>query len=85
MMALDGLTFAGDPSISVNPFGLKFAVLPGDFNGDGIVNAQDLVGIRNQIQGTGDPALRIWADIDGDGTVDLNDYTKARKKLGTHL
>ncbi len=25
------------------------------------------------------------ADIDGTGTVDINDYNKARKQLGTHL
>jgi hypothetical protein len=85
MMALDVVAFGGDPTISVNPFGTEFAVLPGDGNGDGVVNSQDMVGIRNQIQWTGDPTLRIWADIDGDGTVDLNDYTKARKKIGTHL
>jgi hypothetical protein len=26
-----------------------------------------------------------WADIDGDGVVDLNDFIAARKKLGSHL
>src|SRR5262249_51847668 len=51
MMALDGATFAADPTIGVNPFGANFAVLPGDVNGDGVVNASDVVLIRNQIQG----------------------------------
>jgi hypothetical protein len=85
MMALDGVTFGGDPSISVNHLGTNFAVLPGDFNGDGVVDGQDMVGIRNQIQGTGPPDLRIWADIDGTGTLDFNDYVKARKNLGARL
>jgi hypothetical protein len=84
-MALDGASFADDPTIGVNPFGTKLAVLPGDVNGDGVVNASDVVLIRNQIQGTGDPTMIGWADIDGSGTVDLNDFTTARKKLGTHL
>jgi hypothetical protein len=85
MMALDGVTFGSDPSISVNHLGTNFAVLPGDFNGDGVVDGQDMVGIRNEIQGTGPPDLRIWADIDGSGTLDFNDYVKARKNLGARL
>jgi hypothetical protein len=85
MMALDGATFADDPTIGVNPFAANFAVLPGDVNGDGVVSASDVVLIRNQIQGTGDPSMIGWADIDGSGTVDLSDFTVARKKLGTHL
>jgi RHS repeat-associated protein len=90
LLALDGTnaTLDGHDGIQVLPdiylgnYSLPFAVLPGDFNGDGVVNSQDMVGIRNQIQGTGPPDLRIWADMDGTGTVDLNDYLAARKRLG---
>jgi hypothetical protein len=85
MMALDGATFADDPTIGVDPFAANFAILPGDVNGDGVVNASDVVLVRNQIQGTGDPSMIGWADIDGSGTVDLSDFTTARKKLGTRL
>jgi hypothetical protein len=85
MMALDGATFAGDPIIGVNPFGAKFSVLPGDINGDGVVNSQDLVLERNAIQGTGDPSMLGWADVDGNGVVDLNDFMAVRKRLGTHF
>jgi hypothetical protein len=62
-----------------------FAVLPGDFNGDRVVNSQDLVGIRNQILGFGDPAFAIWADVDGNGIVDINDYKAAQKRVGRKL
>ena len=34
-------------------FNLGFAVLPGDVNGDGVVNSQDQVLVRNQIVGIG--------------------------------
>jgi hypothetical protein len=60
-------------------------VLPGDVNDDGIVNAQDMVLIRNAIKETGDPLMIGWADIDGDGSVGLADYLAARKKLGSRL
>ena len=85
MMALDGAAFAADPTISVNPFAAKFAVLPGDVNGDGVVNSQDMVLVRNEIQGTGDPSMIGWADLDGNGIVDINDYNAVRKNVGKHL
>jgi hypothetical protein len=66
-------------------FNRRLDVLPGDFNDDGVVNSQDLVLIRNEILKTGDPLLIGWADIDGDGVVNVNDYIAARKKLGSHL
>ena len=93
MLALDGNDASSDghdgvrvlPDIYLGGYSLPFAVLPGDFNGDGVVNSQDMVGIRNQIQGTGPPELRIWADVNGDGQVDISDYTAARKRLGKRL
>jgi hypothetical protein len=60
-------------------------VLPGDVNDDGIVNAQDMVLIRNAIQKPGDPLMIGWFDVDGSGKVDTLDYTAARKKLGSDL
>jgi hypothetical protein len=85
LMALDGATFADDHTISVSPFNMSFAVLPGDINGDGAVNSQDMVLARNAIQGTGDPSMIGWADIDGDGVPNVNDLSFVRKRLGTHL
>ena len=85
MMALDGATFGLDPTIVVNPFSANFSVLPGDVNGDGVVNSQDLVLVRNAIQGTGDPLMIGWVDLDGNGVDDLNDYNAVRKHIGKHL
>ena len=79
----DGIRVA--PDIYLGPYALKFAVLPGDYNGDGVVNAQDMVGVRNQMQETGDPTCTIWADMDGDGAVKIDDYNIVRKWLGKRL
>ena len=85
LMALDGVSFADDPTIGVNPFSMGFAVLPGDINGDRVVNTQDLLLARDAVLGTGDPLMIGWADIDGSGVVDLNDYTAVRKRIGKRL
>ena len=74
-----------DPTIGVNHFGINFDVLPGDVNGDRVVNSQDLVLARNAILGTGDPIMIGWADIDGDGVVNLTDYSLVRKRPGKRL
>ena len=66
-------------------FTRRLDVLPGDVNDDGVVNAKDMVLIRNAIQKIGDPLMIGWADVDGDGVVGMNDYTAARRKLGSHL
>ena len=58
-----------------------FSVLPGDFNGDGVVAAADMTGVNNEIGQTYD----VWADLNGDGTVDINDVKVARSKIGTEL
>ena len=63
----------------------KSAGLPGDVNGDGVVDKQDLVVVRNAIQGTGDPLMIGWADSDGDRVVNLTDYVAVRKWLGKRL
>jgi hypothetical protein len=44
-----------------------------------------MVLIRNAILKTGDPLMIGWADVNGDGFVLVNDYTTARKRLGSHL
>ena len=66
-------------------FNRRLDVLPGDVNDDGVVNAQDLVLIRNAIQNTGDPLMIGWVDLDGNGVVDIKDFTAARSKLGSRL
>jgi hypothetical protein len=56
-------------------------ILEGDFNDDGIVNAQDFVLINNARSA----AYNIFADINGDGVVNLTDVTIARGRNGTSL
>jgi hypothetical protein len=58
-----------------------FSVLPGDFNGDGVVSAADMTGVIGEVGQTYD----VWADLDGSGTVDSNDAKIARSKIGTKL
>ncbi len=54
-------------------------------NDDGVVNAQDMVLVRNAILEIGDPLMIGWADFDGNGVVNTNDFTAARRKLGSRL
>ncbi len=64
-------------------FVFHFSVLPGDFNGDGVVDSRDLVGIRNEMMGLS--PVDIWGDLNGDGTVDINDYNFVRRFMGSKL
>ncbi len=51
-----------------------------------MLNVQDLVLIRNQMPGFCLGTLpTLCGDINGDGKVDINDYTAVRKLIGTHL
>ena len=70
------------PNIAADPFGNAFAVLPGDVDGNGAVNTNDLLAVRNQIK---EGTYLIWADVDGSGVVDLTDYMNVRKRIGTRL
>ncbi len=82
--AADRLTITiVNPGISL--FNRRLDVLPGDVNDDGVVNAQDMVLIRNAIQKPADPLMIGWFDVNGSGKVDTLDYSVARKKLGSHL
>jgi hypothetical protein len=64
-------------------FNRRLDVLPGDFNDDGVVNSQDMVGVRNEILGLA--PVTIFGDINGDGKVDINDYNAVRARLGSTL
>ena len=73
----------GNPGISA--FNRQLDVLPGDFNDDGVVNSQDLAGIRNEWLGVGGAKPTIFGDINGDGLVNVNDYNAERLLIGTSL
>jgi hypothetical protein len=68
---------------SIATFTRRLDVLPGDFNDDGVVNSQDLVGVRNEILGLA--PITIFGDINGDGKVDIKDYNAVRAAIGTSL
>src|SRR5262249_3217741 len=68
---------------SIATFTRQLDVLPGDFNDDGVVNSQDLVGVRNEVLGLA--PVTILGDINGDGKVDINDYNAVHARIGTTL
>ena len=52
-------------------------VLPGDANGDGMVNSKDVTIIQNESKGKKDAIPAIFSEILGDGTVSTTDYRQA--------
>jgi subtilisin-like proprotein convertase family protein len=58
-----------------------FAVLPGDFDGSGFVDDADLAGIQANFSRPGLPVNR-YADVNGDGRVDVNDLNTAVPNKG---
>ena len=72
---------AGNPLTSGAGFGQNFKVLYGDFNDDGFVTSSDIVGVYAATIGS----YNIFADINGDGKVDLADVQIVRKRAGTKL
>jgi hypothetical protein len=77
-----------DLSPNANPltrdYARTFAVLPGDFDGNGVVNAKDVSGIKKKL--TTNPAkVSLWADLNADGVVDQADMAVATGRLNTRL
>ena len=56
---------------------------PGDTNGDGSVDIQDLNNVRNQFGATGDPILGDTAPFDG--VVGIDDLNAVRNNFGAGL
>ena len=77
-----------DLSPNANPlardFARTFAVLPGDFDGNGVVNAKDVTGIKKKFS-TNPAKVSLWADLNADGVVDQADLTVAAGRLNTRL
>jgi len=62
-------------------FAQNLRLLWGDFNDDGFVNASDILLINNARSAP----YNVFADLNGDGIVDLSDYQVARVRAGTTL
>ena len=88
MMALDGTSANGVHTTTSNipllsNLGMGFSVLPGDVDGDGVVTVLDAVDVMNEI--AANQPYSVWADVVGDGVVDMNDYLAVRIRKGTKL
>jgi Bacterial Ig domain len=68
----------------ITTFTGRLDVLPGDANDDGVVNAQDLVAVRNDFALLGS-TYNIFDDLNGDGTVDINDTNLVGRFVGKRL
>jgi len=72
----------------VNPFTQAFNVLWGDVNGDHVVNAADEAGVRAALPAPYQPGAggyNLFADLSGDGIVNLIDVGVTRSRKGTTL
>jgi VCBS repeat-containing protein len=82
------LTAADVTDVNGNPLPVNytrtFGILPGDFDGNGLVDNRDLTGIKKKFQANPAKADR-FADVNGDGVVTVLDYDIAKAALGTRL
>ncbi len=74
---------AGNPLGDGSDFNRSFRVLYGDANGDGVVNSLDMAVVATNT--TTPNSLFLFADVTGNGVVDLNDYREVRKRIGRSL
>ncbi len=63
----------------------RLNVLPGDVNGDEVVNSMDFNTIKNEWRGKHGSMPTIYGDIIGNGTVNAADYNAARMYRGMKL
>ncbi|MDX2039308.1 MAG: Ig-like domain-containing protein [Isosphaeraceae bacterium] len=61
----------------------ELEVLPGDVDGNGVVDAKDVNDVRNVIIGILPPS--VFTDLDGDGVTDATDYDLVRRRTGRRL
>jgi Dockerin type I domain len=90
-VTLDSIQFSGTDDATIyldlvmhNPLGsLLPAIIPGDYNRDGVVSPEDYMTWKETFgQGV---AAGNGADGNGDGTVDAGDYTVWRDHLGQYV
>jgi hypothetical protein len=90
MMNLDGHSSSSGtagvhvpPSIYLGDYTQDFQVLPGDVNGDGVVNSGDMYTVQTEMLGI--TPYSVWADVAGAGTITTADYNDVRKWIGSSL
>ena len=89
-ITFDPIVKADQVTISIAGAGLTtdtrtLAVLPGDFDDNGVVNNKDVKGIRAEVLGAGGARPTIFGDIYGGGAVNNIDVKAVRRRLGTRL
>jgi Immunoglobulin I-set domain/Dockerin type I domain len=62
-------------------FTRRLDVLPGDFNDDGVVTSADVVGVHNASA----KPYNVFADVNGDGVIDIVDANLLRFLIGDKL
>jgi hypothetical protein len=82
----NSISIADKITLSIGNGDLKFyvrtlSILPGDMNDDGVVSAADMTLINNATIGP----YNVFADLNGDGKVDIDDVKLARRRIGTRL
>lgn len=82
MLDVNSPDTAGTVYREIDVFGVASRpVLPGDFNGDGAIDAADYTVWRDMLGATNIEPFQL-ADCNGDGVVDLEDYTVWKSQFG---
>ena len=78
--------YAAGAKVTLRDSGTIYAIweairLPGDVNGDGVVNGTDLIRLRRYLAGENVEIVAENADVNGDGTINGMDLIRLRKYL----
>jgi hypothetical protein len=76
---------APSPGSGAQAFTGTLNVLPGDGNGDGLVNSKDLAAVHRHPNVDSAPLPALDQDLNGDGKVNGTDYRGVKSRLGTKL
>ncbi|RHV90727.1 hypothetical protein DXA96_05640 [Lachnospiraceae bacterium OF09-33XD] len=60
---------------------VEATVLPGDLNGDGVINVLDVTALANRIAASDTAGLEEVGDINGDGAVNVLDVTALANQI----
>jgi hypothetical protein len=85
--ALHRAVYANDNSVKLYGFNIDItsSFLPGDANGDGVVNVADVVAIVNHINGkSADNFDETAADVNGDGAINASDVVDMKNIILTY-